>query len=95
MVTTTVLVSHVQKVADQDLEEKLGQNAILQAKQATDDEHAQTFMQALRENRKAVFWSIMISLSIIMEGYVLRLVAPTDAPELALSCEVGSADQWQ
>ncbi len=62
----------MQKVVDQDLEEKLGQNAILQAKQATDDEHAQTLMQALRENRKAVFWSVMISMSIIMEGYVLQ-----------------------
>lgn len=71
MATKTIQVSHLQKVADQDLEEKLGRNAILDAKQATDDEHAQTLMQALRENRKAVFWSVMISMSIIMEGYVL------------------------
>jgi SP family general alpha glucoside:H+ symporter-like MFS transporter len=76
MATTTVQVSHMQKVVDQDLEEKLGQNAILQAKQATDDEHAQTLMQALRENRKAVFWSVMISMSIIMEGYVLQPRSP-------------------
>lgn len=71
MAAQTVQVSHMQKVVDQDLEEKLGQNAILQAKQATDDEHAQTLMQALRENRKAVLWSVLISMSIIMEGYVL------------------------
>jgi SP family general alpha glucoside:H+ symporter-like MFS transporter len=68
MATNTVQVSHLQKVVDQDLEEKLGQQALQQAKQATDDEHAQTLMQALRENRRAVFWSVMISLSIIMEG---------------------------
>lgn len=70
MATNTVQVSHFQKAADQDLEEKLGQDALMQAKQATDDEHAQTFRQALRENRKAVFWSVMISLSIVMEGCV-------------------------
>jgi SP family general alpha glucoside:H+ symporter-like MFS transporter len=70
MATGTVQVNHLQKVVDQDLEEKLGQNALQQAKQATDDEHAQTLMQALRENRRAVFWSVMISMSIIMEGYV-------------------------
>lgn len=76
MATTAVQVSHIQKVVDQDLEEKLGHNAILQAKQATDDEHAQTLMGALSENRKAVFWSIMISMSIIMEGYVLQPRCP-------------------
>lgn len=68
MADRTVQVASHQKVADRELEEKLGVNAILEAKQATDDEHAQTLFQALRENRKAVFWSIMISMSIIMEG---------------------------
>ncbi|CAJ2512054.1 Uu.00g076790.m01.CDS01 [Anthostomella pinea] len=66
---TTVQITAAQKVADHELEEKLGHNAILEAKQATDDEHAQTLWQALRENRKAVFWSILISMTIIMEGY--------------------------
>ncbi|KAK8065125.1 hypothetical protein PG997_011872 [Apiospora hydei] len=64
-----VQVATHQKVADRELEEKLGASAILEARQATDDEHAQTFLQALRENRRAVFWSVMISMSIIMEGY--------------------------
>ncbi len=57
-----------QKVADRDLEEKLGQDALFEAKQATDDEHAQTLWQALRENRRAVMWSVLISMTIIMEG---------------------------
>ena len=57
-----------QKVADRELEDKLGSNAVLDAKQATEDEHAQTFLQAISQNRKAVFWSVMISMSIIMEG---------------------------
>ncbi|KAK8031323.1 hypothetical protein PG990_001057 [Apiospora arundinis] len=69
MADREVQVASHQKVADQELEEKLGVNAIHEAKQATDDEHAQTLFQALRENRKAVFWSVMISMSIIMEGY--------------------------
>lgn len=64
----SVQVASHQKVADRELEDKLGASAILEAKQATDDEHAQTLLQALRENRRAVFWSIMISMSIIMEG---------------------------
>ena len=68
MADRTIQVASHQKVADRELEEKLGVNAILEAKQATDDEHVQTLFQALRENRKAVFWSVMISMSIIMEG---------------------------
>ncbi|RDW58444.1 sugar transporter-like protein [Coleophoma crateriformis] len=66
---TGVQVSGVQKLADRDLEEKLGANAVFEAKEATDEEHAQTLMQALKENRKAVIWSVLISMTIIMEGY--------------------------
>ena len=65
---TKLQVGSAQKVADQELEEKLGHNAILDAKQATDEEHAQTLLQGLRENRKAVMWSILLSMTIIMEG---------------------------
>jgi SP family general alpha glucoside:H+ symporter-like MFS transporter len=68
--TPSVQVNPNQKAVDHDLEEKLGQNALAQAKQATDDEHAQTLMQAIKQNRKAVLWSVLISLSIVMEGYV-------------------------
>lgn len=77
MATGKVQVNHLQKVVDQDLEEKLGQNALQQAKQATEDEHAQTLVQALRANHWAVFWSIMISMSIIMEGYVCSICTST------------------
>ncbi|KAI1364348.1 sugar transporter [Xylaria arbuscula] len=64
----------VQKQADRQLEERLGQDALFEAKQATDDEHAQTLWQALRENRKAVMWSVLISMTIIMEGYDTILI---------------------
>jgi SP family general alpha glucoside:H+ symporter-like MFS transporter len=39
------------------------------ARQASNAEHSATVLEALRENKKAVFWSMVISLSIIMEGY--------------------------
>ncbi|KAI8217949.1 Maltose permease [Colletotrichum sp. SAR 10_77] len=67
-------VQHLRKAAENEVEEKLGQSAIFEAKQASDDEHAQTLMQALTQNRKAVFWSVMISMSIVMEGYDVILI---------------------
>lgn len=39
------------------------------AKQASAAEHSTTVFEALRDNKKAIFWSAIISLSIIMEGY--------------------------
>lgn len=59
----------LEKSAANHVEDTLGIGAVIEAKQATDDEHAQTLFQALRENRKAVAWSVVISMSIIMEGY--------------------------
>lgn len=58
-----------EKSAAAHLEETLGQGAIVDAKHASDEEHSQTLFQALSENRKAVLWSMVISLSIVMEGY--------------------------
>ncbi|KAI0390012.1 sugar transporter [Xylariaceae sp. FL0594] len=69
-----VQITTAQKVADRELEEKLGYNALQEAKQATDDEHAQTFLQAIKENRRAVLWSLLISMTIIMEGYDTILI---------------------
>ncbi|WQF85352.1 Putative major facilitator, sugar transporter, major facilitator superfamily [Colletotrichum destructivum] len=67
-------VQHLRKAAENEVEEKLGQSAIFEAKQASDEEHAQTLKQALSQNRKAVFWSVMISMSIVMEGYDVILI---------------------
>ncbi|KKY34503.1 putative mfs sugar transporter [Diaporthe ampelina] len=64
-----IYASGAQKAADHALEEKLGDTALHEAKQATEDEHAQTLFQAFSQNRRAVLWSVMISLSIVMEGY--------------------------
>ncbi|WYZ43180.1 hypothetical protein EsH8_VI_000879 [Colletotrichum jinshuiense] len=65
---------HIRKAAKNEVEEKLGQSAIFEAKQASDEEHAQTLMQALSQNRKAVLWSVLISMSIVMEGYDVILI---------------------
>ncbi|KAI8623939.1 maltose permease MAL31 [Xylariaceae sp. FL1651] len=44
------------------------------AQQATDEEHNLTFRQAIRRHSKAVMWSVLLSTSIIMEGYDIVLV---------------------
>ncbi|KAG2414774.1 hypothetical protein HFD88_005962 [Aspergillus terreus] len=59
----------LEKLAAHHVQDTLGVGAVIEAKQATDEEHAQTLWQALRANRKAVAWSVLISLSIVMEGY--------------------------
>lgn len=59
----------VEKAAAHEVEERLGADALFQAKNASDEEHQQTLLQALKANRKAVAWSMAISLSIVMEGY--------------------------
>lgn len=61
--------TNITKVAATHLEDTLGEGAIVDAKHASDEEHNQTLLEALKSNRKAVFWSMLISMSIIMEGY--------------------------
>jgi len=39
------------------------------AAEASAVEHSTSVWQALKENKKAVFWSMIISLCIVMEGY--------------------------
>lgn len=68
MATTQTEIA-LEKTAAHHVEDTLGHGAIIEAKQASDEEHAQTLFQALRDNRKAVAWSMLISMSIIMEGY--------------------------
>jgi SP family general alpha glucoside:H+ symporter-like MFS transporter len=60
---------NLEKSAATHLEDTLGQGAIVEAKHASDEEHSQTLLQALSANRKAVLWSMLISMSIVMEGY--------------------------
>ncbi|KAF4462674.1 maltose permease [Fusarium albosuccineum] len=55
-----------------------GYNAIKDlsiAKQAAEEEHTLTFLAALRRYPKAVMWSVLLSTSIIMEGYDIVLIS--------------------
>jgi SP family general alpha glucoside:H+ symporter-like MFS transporter len=60
---------NLEKSAANHLEDTLGQGATIDAKHASDEEHSQTLFQALRANRNAVIWSMVLSMSIVMEGY--------------------------
>lgn len=77
----------VEKAAAHEVEEKLGADALIQAKNASDREHSQTFFQVLKANKAAAAWSMAISLSIIMEGYdtiLMVSISFTGAHELTL-----------
>lgn len=47
---------------------------LVDAKAATDKEHNMTLLQGIRLYPKAVFWSMLISTCIVMEGYDISLV---------------------
>lgn len=70
----------LEKAAAHEVEERLGADAIFQAKQASDDEHKETFFETFKNNRKAVAWSVAISLSIVMEGYDTILMVSAFRP---------------
>lgn len=53
----------------QQVEEVMGHNAIVEAKHASDNEHEETLKAALRNHWKAILWSMVLSMSIVMEGY--------------------------
>lgn len=51
---------------------------IAQAQASADFDSKLTVMQALKKHKKAVFWAMILSTSLIMEGYDLVIVrAPT------------------
>ena len=39
------------------------------AQETTEDEKSLTIMEAIRANRKAILWSLVISTCVIMEGF--------------------------
>lgn len=45
-----------------------------EAKQATAIEHSMTVWKSIKTYRKAVFWSVIVSATIIMEGYDTTLI---------------------
>lgn len=59
---------YVEKIATAHVESTLGDGAVDEAKNASDNEHKATFGQTFKTYRWAVFWSCVISMSIVMEG---------------------------
>ncbi|KAH5583459.1 hypothetical protein HBI24_107860 [Parastagonospora nodorum] len=62
-----------------------------EAKQAAEEEHQLTLLQAIRQHPKAILWSVLLSTSIIMEGYDLVLVNSFFA-QPAFSAKYGTFD---
>lgn len=60
---------YVEKLATTHIEDVLGKGAVDEAKNASDNEHKAPFWQTLKTYRWGVFWSCVISMSIVMEGY--------------------------
>ena len=56
-------------------EEKWGERSLsVAAQDTTRDEKDMTVMQAIRASKKAIFWSLIISTCVIMEGYDTNLL---------------------
>src|SRR5690349_6426321 len=62
--------AHLENAAPPSEKQDINQNA----REATLIEHNLSLKEALRKYPKAVFWSIMVSTAIIMEGYDIVLV---------------------
>lgn len=61
------------------------------AKQAAEEEHQLTLLQAIRQHPKAILWSVLLSTSIIMEGYDIVLMNSFFA-QPAFSAKYGTFD---
>lgn len=55
-----------EKVAAHFVVDTLSSGAIVEAKHASDEEHEQTLWQAMKSNRKACRWSILVSMPVVM-----------------------------
>lgn len=59
----------IEKVPVEHLETTASLDTQKDARQATHEEHETTLWQALKSNKKAVLWSVLLSMAIVMEGY--------------------------
>lgn len=51
------------------VEEVFGAHAIVDAKHASDIEHNAPLSQVIKNNWKAIVWSMIMSMTVVMEGY--------------------------
>ncbi|KAH8722900.1 general substrate transporter [Phaeosphaeriaceae sp. PMI808] len=73
------------------IEEQTHQGEFEDAKRAAEEEHQLTLRQAIRYHPTAVLWSVLLSTSIIMEGYDIVLMSSFFA-QPAFSKKYGSFD---
>lgn len=66
-------VAHYEQDGGSDVDVKDRQE-IDDAKAGNENEHALSIREALTQYRWAVMWSLMVSMSIIMEGYDTNLI---------------------
>lgn len=69
-----------------------------EAHHATDAEHNLTIRQALKKYRNAVFWSVVISTTVVMEGYDVTLLGSFmayPAFQRKYGTWTGEEDGWQ
>ena len=62
-------------------DEKSSIDEVANAKDATDAEHATTVRQGLKAYKKAIFWSVIFSLCIVMDGYDVSMLRRPPARE--------------
>jgi SP family general alpha glucoside:H+ symporter-like MFS transporter len=68
------VVAHA-TAADLDLNDIDTLRLVQQAQEADQADHSLTIRQALRKYRRAVFWAMFLSTTLIMEGYDLVIVS--------------------
>lgn len=69
------VIPTVQELASFDLNDPTIIELIHQAQESDAADRALTIMQALKKYKKAVFWAMFLSTSLIMEGYDLVIVS--------------------
>lgn len=61
---------------EEDFDEKyLKQRLVNDAREATEDEHAMSLWQSLKLYRKAAAWSVLLSFSVVMDGFDSALLS--------------------
>lgn len=66
---TSKAVQHSELEAMTSHNEKMGEAQIIeQAKEATEIEHTLSVMECVKNYPMAIFWSIMVSMCVVMEG---------------------------
>lgn len=66
---TSKVVQHSQIEAITSPNEKMGEVQIIeQAKEATEIEHTLSVIECVKNYPMAIFWSIMVSMCVVMEG---------------------------